>query len=148
MNEETNGYILPASRMPSTVVAPAMGQMSGLLGGQPLRRPVQKQLDRDIEQFTANTILVIYRQQAEQGLARMQAQANYELARFTEQAEAELATMHETGRGQIADAALVQVAATGALADSIAKANPMIAPQAFKIVEAQATGAAIALMRW
>jgi len=113
-----------------------------------LTRVAQREIARGLDHLAGQVVLATAQEQAEAGLAMTRAQHQHELALLQEQAAAELAVLHEHGRGVVASAGVQEVGAVSAAADAVAKAYPMVAPQVFKIVDAQATGAAITVMRF
>ncbi|KJL42014.1 hypothetical protein RR49_00312 [Microbacterium ginsengisoli] len=129
-----------------TTLVPSSSSLDQHLGA--LSRSTQKQVSRGLERLTADVVLAAAQERADAGMALMRAQHSKELAMYVEGAKAELAELHEHGRGLVANTAIHEVTATGALADSVSKAYPIVAPHVWKIVDAQATGSAMTVLRY
>lgn len=134
------------SQSQGTTLIPSSGSLDQHIGA--LSRSTQKQVSRGLEHLSADVVLAAAQERADAGMALMRAQHSKELARYLEESKAELAELHEHSRGLVANTAIHEVTATGALADSVSKAYPIIAPQVWKIVDAQATGSAMTVLRY
>jgi hypothetical protein len=135
-----------ASQFQGSALVPSSSSLGQHIGT--LSRSTQKQVSRGLDRLSADVVLAAAQEQADAGMALMRAQHSKELAMYLDESKAELAELHEHGRGLVANTAIHEVTATGALADSVSKAYPIVAPHVWKIVDAQATGSAMTVLRY